>query len=184
MGLGLAAALSVASPAEAAGNAVRKGTMRLAAERLAGIGARVDDPNTAFYMSLLTTTGTQGGWTVQYPRAAFDYFIIDGLSIGGSVGFGVNTLPDLVSLAFLPRVGYAFELSKNFEFWPRGGVGVLFVDEPMNGDNASALLTLEGMFLYEMVPHALLEFGPIFDISFANGWPMELGATAGIAIEF
>ena len=182
MGLGLATALSVTSPAEAV-DAVRKGTMRLGAERLANIGARLDDPNTAFFMSILTTLTSQGIQTIQYPRVGFDYFIIDGLSIGGNAGVSYNSLgTGAFGLAILPRVGYAFDLSPTFEFWPRGGVGVQFTD--VGGSNSSAVLTLEGMFLIEMVPHAKFEFGPFLDAAFANGWPIETGATAGIAIEF
>lgn len=184
MGLGLAAGLAVATPAEAAGNAVRQGTMRLGAERLANIGARLDDPNTAFFMTLLPTLASQGIGTIQYPRVGFDYFIIDGLSIGGNAGISFNSLgAGTVGFNVLPRIGYAFELSKTFEFWPRGGVGAHFVDAGAGG-NGSAVLSLEGMFLLEMVPHALFEFGPFFDAAFANGWPIETGATAGIAIEF
>lgn len=179
MGLGLAAALSVAAPAEAA-NTVRKGTMRLGAERLVGIGAKVNDP-AAFYLALLQTSQT--GYDYQYPRVAFDYFIIDGLSIGGSAGFGFHSGTEMVSLSFLPRVGYAFELSKTFEFWPRGGIGVQFWDAGLAEDSA-AVMTIEGMFVWEMVPHALLEFGPFIDAPFANGWPIVLGGTAGLAIEF
>jgi hypothetical protein len=179
MGLGLAAALSVAKPAEA-GNPVRKGTMRLAAERLVGIGARVNDP-AAFYIAILQTSQT--GIDYQYPRVAFDYFIIDGLSIGGSAGFGYHSGAEMVSLSVLPRIGYAFDLSRTFEFWPRGGIGVQFWDSPFAEDSA-AVMTIEGMFVWEMVPHALLEFGPFIDAPFANGWPIVLGATAGFAIEF
>lgn len=180
MGLGLITALGVATPAEAAGNAVRKGTMRLSAERLAGIGARVNDP-AAFYMTLLTTLGTQQN--LQYPRTAFDYFIIDGLSIGGSAGFGFYSNGSLVSISLLPRIGYAFDLSRTFEFWPRGGIGLQFTDAG-GVSNSSAVMTIEGMFLVEMVPHALFEFGPFIDAAFANTWPIEMGAHAGISIEF
>jgi hypothetical protein len=182
MGLGLAAALSVASPAEAM-DAVRKGTMRLAAERMATIGARVNDP-ASFELILLPTLASQGIGTIQYPRAAFDYFIIDGLSIGGSVGLSYFSAgAGSFGLAILPRVGYAFDLSPTFEFWPRGGVGLQFVDAG-GGSSSSAVMTLEGMFLMEIVPHAKWEFGPFIDASFATGWPIELGATTGIAIEF
>jgi len=180
MGLGLVAALGVATPAEAAGNAVRKGTMRLSAERLVGIGARVNDP-ASFYMNVLTALNT--GQEIQYPRVAFDYFIIDGLSIGGSTGFGYHSASETVSFAVLPRIGYAFDLSKTIEFWPRGGIGLQYVDYGPT-DNSTAVMTIEGMFLWEMVPHALLEFGPFIDASFANDWPIVLGGHAGIAIEF
>lgn len=182
MGLGLAAALSVAAPAEAA-DTVREGTMRLGVERLVNIGGRLDDPNTAFFMTLLPSISSSNINTIQYPRVAFDYFIIDGLSIGGSAGFSFHTAGDTVGFSLLPRVGYAFELSRTFEFWPRAGFGVFVVDSDAGG-NSSGVLTLDGMFVWEMVPHALLEFGPFFEAAFADQWPIELGGTAGIAIEF
>jgi len=183
MGLGFAAALSVPAPAEAADIAVRKGTMRLGVERLANIGGRPDDPATAFFMTLLPTIGSANINTMQYPRVAFDYFIIDNLSIGGSAGFSFHTANDTVAFSLLPRVGYSFELSKTFEFWPRAGFGVHVVDSDTGGDS-SGVLTLDGMFVLEVVPHALFEFGPFFEAAFANNWPIELGGTAGLAIEF
>lgn len=185
-GLGLAVALTLASAAEAAGP-VRKGTISLSAERLAGIGARVDDPNAAFYAAILTTTATQSPvTTLQYPRLGFDYFIIDGLSLGGNAGFGFHSAGggNVASIAFIPRVGYAFDITRSLLFWPRGGVGFHLVDDANPGSFSTALLSLEGAFLLKIVPHAFFEFGPYFDIAFARPFPIELGATAGLAIQF
>ena len=66
-----------------------------------------------------------------YPRTSFDYFVIDGLSLGGSVGFSTASVKvksggssmegDHTAVTFAPRVGYAFGLSDTIWFWLRGG---------------------------------------------------------------
>ena len=55
-------------------------------------------------------------------RAAVDGFIIDRLSLGGSIGF-YSQSGDADGSGFLiyPRVGYVIPISNVFSFWPRGG---------------------------------------------------------------
>jgi hypothetical protein len=40
------------------------------------------------------------------------------------------------------------------------------------------------VFGYRMLRHVLLQFGPNIDVALANGWPVDLGGNAGLAIDF
>ncbi len=174
----LALLLALTTPAHAV-KPVAQGSMRLSAERLVAIGVSINaDAN--FYLQALPGPGDVA---LQYPRAGFDYFIIDGLSLGGSAGFTFFSLGDSVGWGIIPRVGYAFDLTRKLEFWPRGGIGGFGVDS-FAGATSTAVLQFEGIFSLEMVPHALFQFGPAIDVALASGWPVDIGGVAGIAIDF
>ena len=78
--------------------------------------------------------GNGGGSTsALLPRLALDYFVVEGVSIGGSFVFistststevdGTSTDgPTTTSILFHPRVGYAMAFDETFSFWPRLGV--------------------------------------------------------------
>ncbi len=109
-------------------------------------------------------------------RLGVDYFVIDNLSIGGSLGFGDldihdRTLPNgfrgggsTSSGAMInPRVGYALEFNHTFGFWPRGG----FTYRNFGGDEEFAL-TLEAMFYAAPVEHFAIILGPLMDLGIAG----------------
>ena len=57
-------------------------------------------------------------------RLAFDYLIIDHLSVGGSLGYAsydYDEQNDGSIFIFSPRVGYAYAFGKVVGIWPRGG---------------------------------------------------------------
>ncbi len=57
------------------------------------------------------------------PRAGVDVFVIDHLSIGGTLGiYGWGGDADQVGMILSPRVGYGAMLGKSVGIWPRGGV--------------------------------------------------------------
>ena len=106
------------------------------------------------------------------PRLGVDYFVIDNLSIGGSLGFADANLHDngigrpggTDSGAFInPRVGYALEFNHTFGFWPRGG----FTYRNFGGDEEFAL-TLEAMFYAAPVEHFAIILGPLMDLGIAG----------------
>ena len=82
-----------------------------------------------------TTVSTNTFWLA--PSA--DFFVIDGLSVGGlievnstsgsveqkdNIGRTVSVdLPTTTNFTLLPRVGYLFALSDKWGIWPRGGIG-------------------------------------------------------------
>lgn len=68
------------------------------------------------------------------PRVAFDYFIIDSLSLGGSLGFFSNDYDSGggqdSGFILAPRVGYAVPFNAEWGIWPRGGISYYSVDDP------------------------------------------------------
>lgn len=164
---------------------VEQGTFALSAERLAA-------SNFHFYQGGFTWVnqflGAPGQVPFDTPRVGFDYFVIDGLSVGGHLGFGFyvwdnNGGSDSDAwIALMPRVGYAFSLTDKLTFWPRLGLGVIAGDA---APNDTGVLSLEGMFLYDLNKTFALEFGPAIDLPFAAGWQDAIvGANAGIVARF
>lgn len=121
------------------------------------------------------------------PRLAFDYFIIDGLSLGGSIGYASHTHEGKWTQGnqagddadesengwlFAPRVGYCYMFSPVVGIWPRGGFtywtfhaesdppgGGPTDEDDANGFNFSA----EAMLAIAPVPHAAFLVGPTLD---------------------
>lgn len=168
------------APEASAIEPIRQGTFTVAAERMAGLGVWFQNGGgDAFGISLLAS---QNPLPFQSPRIGADYFVIDGLSIGGHLGLshvsgGGPLGGDQTYFAVVPRVGYAFALSPSIDFWPRGGIGIV-------GSNgwSSGILTLEGAFLWNIVDHVALEFGPNLDVVFEAG--TGLGGTVGLLARF
>jgi hypothetical protein len=97
-----------------------------------------------------------------YTRAALDGFIMDQLSLGGSLGFfSQSGDPDADGFLFAPRVGYAIPISRVFTFWPRGGLTY------WDFANTSVFaLSGEAMFVASPSPNWGILFGPTIDIGF------------------
>jgi hypothetical protein len=111
------------------------------------------------------------GFPYNYPRFAFDYFIIDNLNIGGSLAYASLDTDNggVEAFLFSPRVGYFIGISGAFGFWPRGGFTYHSVDPDGGGnDNSGFGLTLEAMFAVAPVEHFAFLFGPTADIDFAG----------------
>jgi hypothetical protein len=106
------------------------------------------------------------------PRLAFDYFVIDGLSVGGTLGFYIinNDNRNGNGLFLTPRVGYLIGLGEVVGFWPRGGFTIYTLsDDPI--DQRQFALSLEGMFVIAPAQHFSFELGPTIDLGFSG----ELG---------
>lgn len=109
----------------------RQGTLVIGAERLFGIvgtdtdtdGADRDSTSVSFMWG-----GSPGERPYDRPRGSVDYFVIDNLSLGGSLGFYTwsssvedNNDDDGSGFLLAPRVGYMVGLTDRLGFWPRGG---------------------------------------------------------------
>jgi hypothetical protein len=126
-----------------------QGTMTLGAERLFGFHwtkNTYDNPDGSSGDDSGTTVGF--GWAfaqrMQFnqARGAFDYFIVDRLSLGGALGFfsgsGSAGL-DYSGFIINPRIGYNIPINSIVSFWPRGGLEYISVrDEHAFGLSAEA----------------------------------------------
>jgi hypothetical protein len=144
------------------------GEVSIAIERALGIHyvhSSWDGPGPGDYEFDGTTIGL--GWygalsPLHWSRAAVDVFVIDQLSVGGSLAFFAQSGdPDGDGFLFAPRVGYAIPLSDLFTFWPRGGITFLDVN-----DNSLFALSGEATFVLTPQPSWGIILAPTVDIGF------------------
>jgi len=114
------------------------------------------------------------------PRLGFDYFVINNLSVGGSLGYasgsddsedfapGGNSYAtgpsDFSSFLIAPRAGYALMFADWVGFWPRAGVTfhTLSVSDVFS-ENGLAF-TLEANFVIVPTPNIGVLIGPTLDL--------------------
>lgn len=170
------AAVSVGFSSEAAAlETVRKGTLTVSAERLTGMALHFNG-STEFSLNLLHARQA-GGY--QYPRLGVDYFVMDGLSIGGNAGISYNTASEQAAWAISPRVGYAFAIGDQLNFWPRLGIGWIG-----QGSYDTAVITVDAAFVYNVFNNVGFQFGPTLDAGLANNAHTDLGVNAGLLMSF
>ncbi len=176
--LGSLAALGALTFAPAASaQAVPQGTFTVAAERMVGLGITFGQGGDPVFGTGLFWGG-QG--VLDFPRIGVDYFVIDGLSIGGSLGLRYTSAgTGFFQAGILPRIGYAFALSSSIDFWPRGGIGFV-TNDPGTTEGA---LYLEAPFVWNVNQHVGFEFGPAFDALLGPGI-LTLGGNAGMVARF
>jgi hypothetical protein len=174
----------------------KKGQFVISGERLFGLVAasqsttetlgdvEVESTRSYTVVNLLMNPSSILATTYAIPRVGFDYLPIDGLTVGGSVGFfsasgeveqevnGVSQTQDTATLnafLFAPRVGYAFMFTPMFGIWPRGGITFLsMTSEDEDGSPQTSAsrfaLTLEVPFVIAPVPHVGFTFAPTLDL--------------------
>jgi hypothetical protein len=162
-----------------------KGTPVISADRLIGLSfnhskyernAPQDDLEVdTTHFGFLWPGAADPGSALVYdvPRLAFDYFIIDRLSIGGAFGYASFSSStddgdgdvDVNMLIFAPRVGYVWNLNNWASFWLRGG----FTYNTVGGDAAE-----ENALAFTAEPTFLL--------SWADRWGFTLGPTVDITL--
>lgn len=145
----------------------------------AAMGGKQTQKSTGF--ALLGNSYALGGTTLSsVPRLGFDYFVIDGLSLGTSLGYMQLSLQqeqggqsqDLGTqdtVLFAPRIGYALQFGDTFSFWPRAGVTYANVSSKSSGgggaDSAHFLdVTVEPLFGISPVSHFVIAGGPYLDL--------------------
>jgi hypothetical protein len=176
----LLASLVVSLPALASAQDIdAKGNMIFSAERMMGITAsRVDWEAEGVEVDNDWTTFSFG-WReapspFDIPRIAFDYLVIDHLSIGGALGFysiDPDDGGDASGFLLAPRVGYLHAFGRVVGIWPRGGFtyhsGEVDVG-PGSQDQHGFALTLECPFTFSPAEHFAFQVGPTFDIDFTG----------------
>jgi len=127
------------------------------------------------------------------PRLSFDFFVIDSLSLGGSLGHysfsgeydpggdgDTRDLDSVSAFALNPRVGYVFPLGDTAYFWLRGGLTYMKVNlEEEEGDseaNVSVMqLNAEGAFVIGIADHFGFHVGPALDFPLSGKAELEDG---------
>jgi hypothetical protein len=190
----LGMALSLASAANAQDFA-EQGTFMVSVDRAFGFthAVRTVDPDAVNIDTTQTidNIGFLGQGDVPSPfsgpRASFDYFVIDGLNIGGSLVFwsekgdqevdnGPNQdIVDDAGFLIAPRVGYAIMFSRYAGWWPRGGFSFFTRSSDIGADVSESGFAFNAdlPFVFVPVEHAAIVVGPAFDVS--------LGATGDLA---
>ena len=154
------------------------GTFAISAERVFGFfyeDTEWDPPAPAGRNEVKYTTFGFGwgephtAYTV--PRFAVDYFVIDSLSIGGTLTYYHTSRDDdnpnnnnddtWGTFLFSPRVGYAIPFAEIAGFWPRGGF--TYVNHQDGNDWDELALTLEAMFWLSPAEGMAFVLGPTLD---------------------
>lgn len=188
-----AALVAVSLPAGAESGPMPQGTFTVGAERLTGIvhGTAKNDPfpgqnPNAGDEDGITSFALLGNGTFPpddsrsmffMPRVGFDYFIIDGLSLGGSLTFISISDNDedsandftVTNFLFAPRVGYAYMFGDVVGIWPRGGISYVHgsVDPDQGGGSSSHYFAFEVDVPLVIAPvkNFGITVGPLFDVT-------------------
>jgi hypothetical protein len=194
------------------------GRFVVSAERLFGVAwvketasvGGMDQSDSITSISLLTKQSEPNPFAS--PRIAFDYFVVDGLSLGGSVGYSSVSVSGNDAAAgtggyhtwsLSPRIGYAYMFNDVVGLWPR--LGITYVNQTVNvsatagatttsADVGSHFVALsaEVPLAITPVPHALITIAPTLDWGFSgsagNGnadvTAIGLGLHAGLGLWF
>ena len=157
-------------------------TFVLGAERLGGVqyyrNKVGNNKVTGVNMSVLYSS-TGGGQVIPsvVPRVGADFFVIDALSLGGSIGYygtsaevtrdGNNVSADLGTVggfAFAPRVGWLVDLPKDWSMWLRGGPALFIGQLGNDQDLWHFQLDVEVLFNFLMTESFGLSIGPAMAI--------------------
>ena len=143
------------------------------------------------------------------PRVAFDFAIINHLTLGGAFAFafglggkqerqlgnnnGTSSTdsPKTTVFGFAPRVGYVLPLGHVFAFWPRVGFAFYSVSTKtentvMGGVVQSSTqsdtffsLDLDPQFVWAPIQHFFFHFGPLLNIPLSGSRSVEVPQGAG-----
>jgi hypothetical protein len=118
-----------------------------------------------------TTEGGGSTWTFILAPAA-DYFVIQGLSVGGQISYshihssvggtsptGGSTSIDVDAFGIGPRIGYNIPIGDLLSFWPK--VGLIYTDMATKGGSGSTFdVQLYAPLLLHLAPHFFVGLGP------------------------
>jgi hypothetical protein len=116
------------------------------------------------------------------PRVGFDYFIINGLSLGGSISILTHSNNDrhprnedysVTNFLFAPRVGYAYMFGSVVGIWPRGGLSYVSGSFSPDGWEASRsshyfAFEIDVPLIIAPVKNFGITVGPLFDVTFGG----------------
>jgi hypothetical protein len=129
----------------------------------------------SFEFASVSDNGGSGTSFVISPAA--DYFVINSLSVGGDVLFGVlspahgNTGSGSTTTLFgiLPRVGYNLPITDTISFWPKVYFGYATASASNNGGSSNfTAIGVYAPFLFHLVPHFFVGIGPNLSTQLSN----------------
>ncbi len=164
----LAPALASAQELGAKGDAVFSvdRVMGITSTHVTGELGRVDYKND-WTSASFGWRATPGGSPFDVPRLAFDYLVIEHLSIGGSFGYAsidVDQGNDFSTFVIAPRVGYLYSFGRVVGIWPRGGFTYHTTSIDNDHDDKGFALSLECPFTFSPASHFAFHVGPTFDL--------------------
>jgi hypothetical protein len=129
-----------------------------------------NDMNLGFYGSSISEGGGSS-WTFLLAPAA-DYFVIQGLSVGGQISYrhdhgssggtaqdALTGSTDVDTFGIGPRIGYNIPIGDLFSFWPK--LALIFTDEATKGASGNSFdVQLYAPLLLHLAPHFFVGLGP------------------------
>jgi hypothetical protein len=123
--------------------------------------------------SFLFAKQASGGWRFLI-QPGLDYFIGNGISVGGVVGFGYTSgSPATTAVNFGARAGFNQGLNEHISFWPTIGIDGSYIHN--TGSNTAAQLEVFAPFLYHVAPHFFLGAGPFLSYYVKGGPDTQYG---------
>lgn len=130
------------------------------------------------------------------PRISADGFVIQSLSLGGSIGYYSvageaksgdvsQDFPTLSGFAFAPRVGWVFDLPKAWSIWLRGGPSFFFGSASRENSDADLWFMqfdVDCMFNFHITQSFGFNMGPTIAIPITGS--LDLGSTKVDATSF
>ncbi len=107
-------------------------------------------------------------------QPGLDYFIGNGISVGGVVGFGYSSGSPATTVVNLgARAGFNQGLTGNVSFWPTIGIDGSYIHN--TGSSSTAALEVFAPFLYHAAPHLFLGAGPFLSYLVKGGPDTQYG---------
>jgi hypothetical protein len=107
-------------------------------------------------------------------QPGLDYFIGNGISVGGVVGFGYTSGSPATTVVNLgARAGFNQGLNEHVSFWPTIGIDGQYIHNATS--NSTAALEVFAPFLYHVAPHFFVGAGPFLSYLVKGGPDTEYG---------
>lgn len=176
-------------------NIGEEGQLTFGVDRVMGLSfdRTTDTPDSGgdiiFKSTSISLFGNPGGGgaapTLMIPRLALDFFVTEGISVGGSLIYfsrtgetetdaGTADGDTTTTFGIAPRVGYAMAFDETFSFWPRGGITYFTskTETPGTGGGGSTTNTVNGL---DLTIEAMVGISPIEHFAILAGPYLDLG---------
>ena len=123
--------------------------------------------------SFFFTKQASGGSTL-FIQPGLDYFIGNGISVGGHVGLGyASGSPASTTVNLGARAGFNQGLNERVSFWPTIGIDGSY--NHASTSNSTAALEVFAPFLYHAAPHFFVGAGPFLSYLVKGGPDTQYG---------